>query len=285
MSQPASRVRYRGRIAPTPTGYLHLGHFVTFHTAWRRAREAGGVLVYRNEDIDPQRCRRELAHAAMEDLRWAGLDWDEGPDVGGPHEPYDQSGRRESFREALAVLRQRGYVFPCTCSRRDVALSSQAPHDDDGEPIYPGACRERSAAPAGEACCWRFRVPDGETVAFVDGRLGPTSFVAGRDFGDFVVWRRDDAPAYELAVVVDDAAMGITEIVRGEDLLRSSARQLLLYRALGWTAPAFYHTPLVRDAAGRRLAKRDAALSLRELRHRGVSPAALPGLAANLEKT
>jgi glutamyl-tRNA synthetase len=270
---------YRGRIAPTPTGLLHLGHYATFRTAWARARAVGGTLVFRNEDIDPVRCRRDFAQAAMDDLRWAGLDWDEGPDVGGPFVPYDQSERMAGFRAALASLRAGGAVFPCTCSRRDIEAAALAPHDDGGEPIYPGTCRERTGFPAGSGThCWRFRVPDGECVEFVDGRLGPRSFVAGRDFGDFVVWRRDDAPAYELAVVVDDAAMGITEAVRGEDLLVSTARQLLLYGALGLAAPAFFHCPLVRDAQGRRLAKRHASSSLRELRERGVQPEALDAM-------
>lgn len=272
-SSPSSP--YRGRLAPTPTGHLHLGHFATFRTAWQRARAAGGTLIYRNEDIDPQRCRPEYAAAAVEDLRWAGLDWDEGPDIGGPHAPYEQSKRIDSYRAALATLRERGGVFACTCSRRDVAGAANAPHDESGEPIYPGTCRARREPPANQGHCWRFRVRDGETITFRDGRLGEQTFVAGRDFGDFVVWRRDDAPAYELAVVVDDAAMGITEVVRGEDLLVSTARQLLLYRALGLSPPAFHHCPLLRDASGRRLAKRDAALSLRELRARGVAPVEL----------
>jgi glutamyl-tRNA synthetase len=269
---------YRGRLAPTPTGYLHLGHFATFRTAWERACAARGALILRMEDIDPQRCRPEYAAAALADLRWAGLAWDEGPDVGGPHAPYVQSARRETFRTALTMLRERGCVFACTCSRRDVAAAANAPHDETGEPVYPGTCRDQVDAPTGREHCWRFRVPAGEAITFVDGRLGERSFVAGRDFGDFVVWRRDDAPAYELAVVVDDAAMDITEVVRGEDLLLSTARQLLLFRAFGWTPPAFYHCPLVHDAAGRRLAKRHASLSLRELRARGVRPAELVGL-------
>lgn len=270
--------RYRGRIAPTPTGYLHLGHFATFRTAWTRARQADGVLVYRNEDIDPERCRPEYAQAAREDLRWAGVDWDEGPDVGGKFAPYDQSARLPSFRGACERLLRERRAYYCTCSRRDLALAAGAPHDDGGsEAIYPGTCRGRCERPAGAAAV-RFRVTDGEVVSFTDGRLGPQQFVAGRDFGDFVLWRRDDAPSYELAVVVDDIAMEISEVVRGEDLLLSTARQLLLYRALGGDAPAFYHAPLIRDAAGRRLAKRDAALSLRELRANGVRPDELPAI-------
>ncbi|MBE2215595.1 MAG: tRNA glutamyl-Q(34) synthetase GluQRS [Opitutaceae bacterium] len=279
MSSDGQGGGYRGRIAPTPTGFLHLGHFVTFRTAWQRARSAGGTLIFRNEDIDPQRCRPEFAAAALEDLRWAGLGWDEGPDVGGPHRPYDQSARFAAYRVACETLVREGRAFFCTCSRRDLAEAAGAPHDESGEPLYPGTCRARAARPAdGAPVALRFRVTDGETVEFVDGRMGPRRFVAGRDFGDFVIWRRDDAPAYELAVVVDDAAMGITEVVRGEDLLLSTARQLTLYRALRWQPPAFFHCPLVRDAEGRRLAKRHAALSLRELRARGVRPEELPSL-------
>jgi glutamyl-tRNA synthetase len=270
---------YQGRLAPTPTGYLHLGHLATFRTAWERARAAGGRLIYRTEDIDPQRCRAEYAVAALEDLRWAGLDWDEGPDVGGPHAPYEQSARTVGFRVACERLMRGGTTFFCTCSRRDLAEAAGAPHGDGVEPVYPGTCRGRSERPAGvQAAAIRFRVREGEAVEFVDGRLGPQRFVAGRDFGDFVIWRRDDGPAYELAVVVDDAAMGITEVVRGEDLLLSTARQILLYRALGWKPPAFYHCALVRGADGQRLAKRHAALSLRGLRARGVRPGELLGL-------
>lgn len=264
--------RYRGRIAPTPTGYLHLGHYRTFHTAWQRARAANGTLVLRMEDIDPSRCRPEFARAAIEDLRWAGLDWDEGPDVGGPFAPYEQSRRVANFREAFERLKAYGAIFPCCCSRRDVALAAVAPHAEDAEAIYAGTCRERDHASVSDTVSWRFRVPDGETVSFVDGRMGPQAFLSGRDLGDFIVWRRDNAPAYELAVVVDDAAMQITEVVRGEDLLLSTARQLLLYRALSLTPPQFYHCELVKDAQGNRLAKRYDGLSLRQLRAGGTQP-------------
>jgi len=173
-------------------------------------------------------------------------------------------------------LRDGGFLYPCTCSRRDLASSAAAPNEGDDEPIYPGRCREKVAeaqgyeTPAGVN--WRFRVPDGETVGFADGRQGARQFVAGRDFGDFVVWRRDDVPAYQLAVVADDAAMQITEVVRGADLLKSTARQLLLIRALGLFVPAYYHCDLVRDETGQRLAKRHDALSLRALRRRGMAP-------------
>lgn len=264
---------YRGRIAPTPTGYLHLGHYRTFRTAWQRARDAGGKLVLRIEDIDPARCRPEFTQAAIEDLRWAGLHWDEGADVGGPFAPYEQSRRMTGFRAAFEHLKKTGAVFPCACSRRDVALAAAAPHTEDTEAIYPGTCRGGSTA--SHSISWRFRVPDGETIEFTDENMGAQRFIAGRDFGDFILWRRDDAPAYELAVVVDDAAMRISEVVRGEDLLLSTARQLLLYRALDLTPPRFYHCPLVTDEQGRRLAKRHEALSLRQLRASGLEPAGL----------
>lgn len=273
----STATRYRGRLAPSPTGYLHLGHARTFWTAWSRARHGGGTLVFRNEDLDPQRCRPEFVAAMYEDLRWLGLDWDEGPDLGGPFAPYSQSERRPSYLAAWRTLLERGFLYPCTCSRKELAGIAQAPHDDD-EPLYPGKCRG-AHAPAGTdspaGVNWRFRVPEGETVSFTDLNLGPRSYVAGKDFGDFVVWRRDDVPAYQLAVVVDDAAMQITEAVRGADLLKSTARQLLLARALGVASPDFYHCELLTDEHGVRLAKRHDALSLRALRASGVTPAQL----------
>jgi glutamyl/glutaminyl-tRNA synthetase len=268
----------RGRLAPTPTGYLHVGHARTFALAAARAHRDGGTLVYRTEDLDASRCQPEFAEAALTDLRWLGLDWQEGPDVGGPVGPYVQSQRQPWFAEVWRLLHASGTIYPCDKSRQDVARALTAPHaEDDAEPIFPPALRP----PAGqgrEALApgvqnWRFRVPDGETIAFEDALQGPQAFVAGRDFGDFLVWRRDGFPAYELAVVADDHAMGITEVVRGADLLRSTARQLIVYRALGWTAPTWAHAPLVVDAEGRRLAKRTAGLSIRELRAAGRSPA------------
>ena len=276
---------YRGRLAPSPTGHLHLGHARTFWTAFERAR--GGTLVLRNEDLDPVRSRAEFADAMLEDLRWLGIRWQEGPDVGGPFAPYSQSERRPLYLEAWARLAAAGFIYPCVCSRRDLARAPSAPHEGpqafDDEPLYPGTCRPRAGArtsvadstagvvgsPAGTN--WRFRVPDGEEVAFQDLRLGRQVFVAGRDFGDFVVWRRDDVPAYQLAVVTDDASMKINEVVRGEDLLKSTARQILLQRALGLTTPDYYHCQLVTDEAGARLAKRHDSLSLRALRAAGVT--------------
>lgn len=278
LSPGASSVAgYRGRLAPTPSGYLHLGHARTFWVAQGRARAQGGVLVLRVEDLDRARCRPEYASAMLEDLRWFGLAWQEGPDCGGPYGPYVQSDRLPLYRTALERLRAAGLVYPCTCSRKDIATAARAPHAaEDDEPLYPGTCRPKAGGPKVEVrsprFSWRFRVPDGEIVSFVDGRYGPQQFTAGRDFGDFVVWRHDGVPAYQLACVVDDAAMRITEVVRGADLLKSTARQLLLYRALGWPPPRFYHCALVTDASGVRLAKRHDALSLRALRAGGARP-------------
>lgn len=307
MSADCKSLSYRGRIAPSPTGFLHLGHAGTFWIAAQRAAERGGQLILRNEDLDSQRCRPEFVRAMFEDLRWLGIEWAEGPDVGGPCGPYSQSERRAHYLEAWKKLRDRGLIYPCTCSRKDVTLSASAPNDMDDEPVYPGTCRPqgrlRSVAPldrvpstslrAGsdpvphkhaeatvvsysdsepKGVNWRFRVPDGEESSFNDLHLGPQRFVAGRDFGDFIVWRRDDVPAYQLAVVVVDAAMRVTEVVRGADLLKSTARQILLFRALESAVPEYYHCDLVRDEAGVRLAKRHDALSIRKLRELGWSP-------------
>ncbi len=245
--------------------------------AQSRARDHGGTLVLRVEDLDRQRCKPEFSAALLEDLRWAGLEWQEGPDAGGPFGPYVQSERMPFYLEAWFRLAASGLIYPCTCSRRDVERALGAPHADDRESVYPGTCRPvaptpvRQAEPAGVN--WRFRVPDGEATRFVDGCAGPQAFVSGRDFGDFILWRRDNVPAYQLAVVVDDALMRISEVVRGADLLESTAQQLLLYRALGFEPPGFCHCPLVTDGRGTRLAKRAGAHSLRAMRAAGVDPA------------
>ena len=298
---PAPTSNYRGRIAPSPTGYLHVGHARTFWTAWQRARDAGGALIMRMEDLDTERSKSIYSDAAMEDLHWLGIRWLEGPDKGGPFGPYIQSRRRSFYLTAWRRLLTLGYIYPCRCSRKDLATALGAPHEStqagkmealDDEPIYPGTCRPLQASAIGEAeepdgCNWRFRVPDGEAVEFIDGKMGAQRFVAGADFGDFLVWRRDTnpgsprtgprpwgggGPSYQLACVVDDAAMCITEVVRGADLLKSTARQMLLNRALGLRDPLWYHCPLVVDHNGRRLAKRHDALSLRTLRQRGLTP-------------
>ncbi len=328
---------YRGRLAPSPTGYLHLGHARTFWIAWQRARAAHGKLVFRNEDLDYQRCKPEFVRAMYEDLRWLGLDWDEGFDLKsgvsrGSFGPYSQSERRSFYLDAWRKLRDSGLIYPCTCSRKDLERALSAPHEEtlheaglhgaesnreaqpgpperagvaragvekpspassednswqpraaaiqsaaaDDELPYPGTCRQKIGSardydsPA--AVSWRFKVPDSETISFNDGHFRRQEFVAGRDFADFLLWRRDDLPAYQLAVVVDDAAMQITEVVRGADLLKSTARQLLLIRALGYPVPAYFHCPLLRDEKNVRLAKRHDALSLRKLREQGVKP-------------
>lgn len=269
---------YRGRLAPSPTGLLHIGHARTFWLASQRAIERGGTLILRNEDLDPQRSRAEFVRAMIEDLQWLGIHWQEGPDCGGAFGPYSQSERRTHYLDAWRRLRDGGFIYPCTCSRKDLAQAASAPNDSDDEPIYPGRCRGRTdgvsfAEPAGMN--WRFRLPENERVEFHDLNVGGQCYIGGRDFGDFLVWRRDDVPAYQLAVVVDDAAMRVTEVVRGADLLKSTARQILLLRALGYDVPAYFHCELVRDSAGIRLAKRSDALSIRRLRERGMSPKAV----------
>lgn len=266
-STPDVTTIYRGRLAPTPTGFLHLGHAATFWAAWQRAQEAQGEIILRVEDLDPHRCKPEFVAAAEEDLRWLGLAWN--------GEPTFQSRRKEIYREAWRRLRDRGLIYPCQHSRKDLGTLALAPHEE--EPIFPTEWRSspelglKHEAPAGVN--WRFQVPDGEELVFQDGNLGTVHRTAAKDFGDFLIWNRDDIPAYELAVVVDDIAMGITEVVRGMDLLVSTARQLLIYRALGAAPPAFYHCPLLVDENGQRLAKRQASLSIRALRERGWTPA------------
>jgi len=295
MLQESQNTRsYRGRLAPSPTGLLHIGHARTFWIAQQRAVAAGGILVLRNEDLDASRAKPQFVSAMIEDMQWFGLRWQEGPDCGGNFGPYSQSQRLSHYKAAFEKLRNDGWIYPCNCSRQDVLKTLQAPHAGEEEPIYPGTCRNRNltgrarllpsrcytrlgrslALPVKDVppVNWRFRIPENETIEFVDGFFGPQKFVAGKDFGDFVVWRQDGAPSYQLAVVVDDAAMKTTEVVRGADLLLSTARQLLLYRALNLPVPAFYHCPLVTDASGLRLAKRHDALSLRACREKGFSP-------------
>lgn len=275
-------MRYRGRIAPTPTGLMHVGHACTYMAAWRRAVDAGGSVLLRIEDLDPLRCRPEYAAAVIDDLRWLGIECE--------GEPIFQSRRRGVFDDAWRRLRDVGVIYPSAVSRKELRDAAHAPHEDDErEPIFPSALRAPADAgrdavsPAGVT--WRFRVPDGEVIQFVDERCGAQSFTAGVDFGDFVIWRKDDVPAYELAVVADDIDMGITEVVRGEDLLLSTARQLLIYRALGASPPAWYHTPLVRDAEGRRLAKRHDALSIRAMREQGLSAAEVLSRCGSYQKS
>ena len=268
---------YRGRIAPTPTGRLHSGHAATFWIAQERARSQRGQLLLRIEDIDKARCKPEFIDGCVEDLKWFGVEWSEGPDrPNSRHEPYYQSQRIHHYGQALDRLINMGLAYRCYCSRKDIEQAVRAPHAADDEIIYPGTCRSADQTDpkpnTNKQHCWRFKVPQGVPVAFEDGRKGHCQFESGTEFGDFVLWRADGVPSYQLAVVVDDHMMEITEVVRGEDLLVSTARQLLLYQALQWNPPAFYHCPLMLDDEGNRLAKRHQSLSLQALRDAGHTP-------------
>ena len=277
----------RGRFAPSPTGPLHLGNARTALLSWLAARAGGGRYAMRVEDLDMARVRPGLEARILDELRWLGMDWDEGPDVGGPAAPYRQSERLAGYAEALGRLRAAGLVYPCFCSRAEVAAAAHAPHGPSDEgPRYPGTCAALSTEEARHRSLarkpsWRFRAQAGP-VRFEDGVHGPCAVDVAAEVGDFVVARADGVPAYQLAVVVDDAAMGITDVVRGDDLLASTGRQLLLYRALGAAPPRFAHVPLVVGADGERLAKRHGALSLGELRTRGADPREVAGLLAEL---
>jgi len=277
ISPSSDRAVVRGRFAPSPTGALHVGNARTALLAWLHARAAGGELVMRVEDLDVGRVRAGVMETQLDELRWLGLDWDEGPDVGGPHAPYLQSARTESYDDALRTLAARGLLFECSCSRKDIAAAASAPHAGEEGPRYPGICRARPVDPTAPSLmahgrsrvALRFRVDPGE-VCFDDLLQGRCCFEPAEETGDFVARRKDGAAAYQLAVVVDDAAMGITHVVRGGDLLSSTARQLLLYRALSFPEPRFLHVPLMLGADGERLAKRHGAVSLGELRAGGV---------------
>lgn len=287
-------MHYVGRLAPSPTGLLHLGHAATFWTAQKRTRQHGGRLLLRNEDLDPQRSRSEYVSAMLQDLEWLGIQWE--PPI------ICQSARNEAYRAAFERLLSTGLVYPCTCSRRELAQMTQAPHEGpdsrlepDDEPVYTGRCRppELSAFSFDAGANYRFRVTHGEVVHFQDLHLGQQAYSPGVDFGDFLVWRRaltHDAedqglPSYQLACVVDDAYMDVTEVVRGEDLLKSTARQILLQRALNLPTPTYFHTSLLRDANGIRLAKRHDALAIRRLREQGRSPAEVLEMIASTTPT
>jgi glutamyl-queuosine tRNA(Asp) synthetase len=269
---------YIGRLAPSPTGLLHLGHAATFYAAYQRAQAANGTLLVRIEDLDTQRSKPHFTEAIFEDLAWLGISWQ-------PPALY-QSQRLSIYREALDQLLITGHTYPCDCSRKDLAAMMHAPHEDtDDEPVYPGICRpaldkQKRETPFQPNINYRFRVLDGETITFVDKNLGPQSFAAGKDFGDLLVWRKDGLPSYQLACVVDDADTQITEVVRGRDLLKSTARQLLLQRALNLPTPTYFHTQLLTDEHGIRLAKRHDALAIRTLRQQGLSPGEVLQMAA-----
>ncbi|HEU4785586.1 MAG TPA: tRNA glutamyl-Q(34) synthetase GluQRS [Ktedonobacterales bacterium] len=277
----------RGRYAPSPTGALHLGNLRTALLAWLFTRAAGGRFVVRIEDLDLPRSRRGAAQAMLADLRWLGLDWDEGPDVGGLMGPYVQSMRQALYDEAIARLREKGLIYPCYCTRAELAQIASAPQGEEG-PRYPGICRhltarERTAREAsGRRPALRFIAPE-EPIQFDDLLHGTISESVAAAAGDFIVRRSDGIVSYQLAVVVDDAVMGITQVVRGDDLLASTARQLALFAALGYPRPREYmHVPLMTDAEGVRLAKRDAAAGLDALRSSGYTPGrVLASLAAS----
>ena len=275
--------QYRGRIAPSPTGLLHLGHARTFWTAFQRSQAANGTLLFRNDDLDPHRSKPEFIAAMIEDLHWLGIKW-QTPII-------NQSERIPLYKAALEKLIAQGDTYECTCTRKDLATSSHAPHEDeDDEPIYNGKCRpeknslssrpersevERPPNLSSPNTTIRFRIPTTNPIHFEDANLGPQTFTPQQDFGDFLLWSRDNIPSYQLANVVDDAAMHITEVVRGADLLKSTARQILLQRALNLPTPSYFHCELVRDEHNLRLAKRHDALSLRTLRAQGLTPAAI----------
>lgn len=262
-----------GRFAPSNSGRLHLGNLLCCLLAWLSAKSRGGRIVLRIEDLDSVRCRPEYARLAEEDLTWLGLRWDEGGSAGGPHRPYEQSRRGVLYAAALETLEKKGLVYPCFCTRAELHAAS-APHAGDGRQVYPGTCRgltaaqaEKRAVRSGRAPALRLRVPD-EVIAFTDGHLGHQSENLRTECGDFLLRRSDGLYAYQLAVVVDDAAMGITEVVRGADLLDSTPRQILLYHLLELPEPRFIHFPLLLTPDGRRLSKRDRDAGLGALRGR-----------------
>ena len=276
----------RGRYAPSPSGAMHLGNLRTALLAWLFARSASGTFLLRVEDLDHPRVRPGAASAMLRDLHWLGLDWDEGPGVGGAFGPYTQSQRLALYDSALSRLRAAGAVYPCYCTRAELSAVASAPHPGEEGARYPGTCRQLSSAKRrarereGRSPAWRFRVPDREVV-FRDQIAGEVRARPAESTGDFIVRRADGLHAYQLAVVVDDALMAVTQVVRGADLLDSTPRQLLLYDALGYPRPREYaHVPLLRDESGARLSKRDIASGVAPLRERGISSAMVVGMLA-----
>jgi glutamyl-tRNA synthetase len=261
-----------GRLAPSPTGGLHVGHARTFLVAWLAARSRQGRVVLRIEDIDASRVRPGTAETAIDDLRWLGFDWDDGP--------YAQSERMDAYRDDLERLKRNDLVYPCTCTRAEIARAASAPHADEEGPSYPGNCAGRSACDADQLgdrpFAWRFRVPPG-SIAWDDLVRGRVEVDPRRVGGDFIVARSPFVPSYQLAVVHDDEAMGVTQVVRGDDLIPSTPRQILLNRALGGNDRDYGHVPLVLGIDGHRLAKRDGSIKLATLRENGLDPRRLIG--------
>lgn len=272
----------RGRYAPSPTGTLHLGNLRTALLAWLFARTNGGAFVLRIEDLDNPRIAPGASEQMLVDLRWLGLDWDEGPDVGGAYAPYTQSERQALYHQQLQRLSEAGLVYPCYCSRAEIALAASAPHGEEG-PRYPGTCRALSEArrrayeAAGRRPALRFRVADERSVTFTDLLAGPIGQNVQQAIGDFIVRRSDGIFAYQFAVVVDDGLMHINQVVRGVDLLSSTARQILLFDALGFTIPTFAHVPLWLDDTGQRFSKRVQSAGLEPLRASGATPEQVVG--------
>lgn len=272
-----------GRLAPSPTGALHLGNARTFLMAWLSARQQGGRVILRIEDIDSPRVKPWALQATVDDLRWLGLDWDEGPDIGGPHAPYIQTERLSLYRAALNRLIDAELVYPCNCSRSEIAAAASAPHESIDGPIYPGRCSHRSVADAKsllpETFAWRFRSTK-RLREWTDLVAGHQSCQVASALGDFIIAKGDGTPAYQLAVVVDDYQMGVTEVVRGRDLIPSTFRQLELLEALGWPAPTYLHVPLIVGSDGRRLAKRHGDTRISWFRQAALSPQQIWGYLA-----
>ncbi len=256
-----------GRFAPSPSGRMHLGNVFSALLAWLSVRSENGKMILRIEDLDPDRCRKEYALQLMDDLRWLGLDWDD-------QQPW-QSSRSDAYTQAFEALGDN--VYPCYCSRTELHAAS-APHASDGRVLYAGTCRDLTEAERRKktkAPAWRIRVPDAE-YGVCDGLQGMYRENLARECGDFIVRRADGVYAYQLAVVVDDAQGGVTEVVRGFDLLSSTPRQIYLQELLGLPTPKYYHVPLLVDESGRRLSKRDGDLDLGVLRER-LTPEELLG--------
>ena len=270
----------RGRFAPSPSGRMHLGNIFCALICWLSARSAGGSLVLRIEDLDTLRCTKENARILMDDLRWLGLDWDEGPDLGGPNAPYYQSDRFDIYARKLAMLEEKGLVYPCFCSRAEIHAAS-APHLSDGSVVYSGRCRsltgpQRLEKSKQRAPALRLQVPDRE-YCFVDGHYGAQGENLAQNCGDFILRRSDGVYAYQLCVVVDDILMGVNQVVRGRDLLGSVPRQMYLYSLLQAPPPQYYHIPMLVAPDGRRLSKREGDLDLGQLRERYDSPETIIG--------
>jgi glutamyl-tRNA synthetase len=285
--QIAPPPRICGRLAPSPTGYIHLGNAWAFLLSWLSIRARNGHLILRIEDIDPQRSRPEFTEGILEDIRWLGLDWDSGPDIGGPAKTYLQSQRMGYYDQALARLDAIGATYSCFCTRKELRNLASAPHVEDSGAFYPGTClkldkAQRAALFAtGHRAAIRLRC-SGESVSFTDTLRGEGRICLVDCGGDFALRRSDGVIAYQLAVTVDDAEMGVTDVVRGRDLLASVPRQIILQRLLGYATPRYAHIPLLLDSRGDRLAKRHQSLTLRTLRQNGLDARRVTGLLSRL---